>query len=50
MHDFRQMINFDELTSDDTVTLACTAAEAIRGLNHATRAPPAWTSRRPPTT
>jgi hypothetical protein len=31
------MINFDELTSDDTVTLARTAAEAIRGLNHATR-------------
>ena len=37
MHDFRQMINFDELTSDDTVTLARTAAEAIRGLNWATR-------------
>jgi hypothetical protein len=35
--DFRQMINFDELTSDDTVTLARAAAEAIRGLNHATR-------------
>ena len=37
MDDFRQMINFDELTSADTITLARTAAEAIRGLNHATR-------------
>ena len=37
MDDFRQMINFDELTSDDTITLARAAAEAIRGLNHATR-------------
>ncbi|HEY4851918.1 MAG TPA: hypothetical protein VII22_14065, partial [Streptosporangiaceae bacterium] len=37
MDDFRQMINFDELTSDDTVTLARAAAEAIRGLNWATR-------------
>jgi len=35
--DFRQMINVDELTSDDTVTLARAAAGAIRGLNHATR-------------
>jgi hypothetical protein len=35
--DFRQMINFDELTSDDTITLARAAAEAIRGLNHTTR-------------
>jgi hypothetical protein len=34
--DFRQMINFDELTSDDTIALARTAAEAIRGLNWAT--------------
>src|SRR5271166_3507237 len=34
--DFRQMINFDELTSDDTITLARAAAEAIRGLNWAT--------------
>jgi hypothetical protein len=33
--DFRQMINFDELTSDDTIALARTAAEAIRGLNWA---------------
>ena len=45
VHDFRQMINFDELTSDDAVTLARTAAEAIRGLNRATRHQPAWTSR-----
>jgi len=30
VHDFRQMVNFDELTSDDTVTLARTAAEAIQ--------------------
>ncbi len=37
MDDFRQMINVDELTSDDTVTLARVAAEAICGLNHATR-------------
>jgi hypothetical protein len=36
MDDFRQMINYDELTSDDTVALARTAAEAIRGLNWAT--------------
>ncbi len=37
MDDFRQMINYDELTSDDTVVLARTAAEAIRGLNWTTR-------------
>jgi hypothetical protein len=37
MDDFRQMINYDELTSDDTITLARTAAEAIRGLNWTTR-------------
>ena len=30
------MINFGELTSDDTIALARTAAEAIRGLNWAT--------------
>jgi hypothetical protein len=36
MDDFRQMINYDELTSDDTITLARTAAGAIRGLNWAT--------------
>jgi hypothetical protein len=35
--DFRQMINYDELTSDDTIILARTAAEAIRGLNWTTR-------------
>ena len=37
MDDFRQMINSGGLTSDGTITLARTAAEAIRGLNHATR-------------
>ena len=37
MDDFRQMINYDELTSDDTIILARTAAEAIRGLNWTTR-------------
>jgi hypothetical protein len=36
MDDFRQMINYDELTSDGTITLARIAAEAIRGLNWAT--------------
>ncbi len=36
MDDFRQMINFGELTSDGTITLARIAAEAIRGLNWAT--------------
>jgi hypothetical protein len=36
MNDFRQMISFDELTSDGTITLARIAAEAIRGLNWAT--------------
>jgi hypothetical protein len=36
MDDFRQMINFDELTSDGTITLARIAAEAIRGLNWTT--------------
>jgi hypothetical protein len=35
--DFRQVINLDQLTGEDTITLARTAAEAIRGLNHATR-------------
>jgi hypothetical protein len=35
--DFRQMISIEELTSDDTITLARTAAEAVRGLNWATR-------------
>ena len=36
MDDFRQMINSGELTSGGTITLARTAAEAIRGLNWAT--------------
>jgi hypothetical protein len=31
--DFRQLIDLDQATSDDTITLARTAAEAIRGLN-----------------
>jgi malonyl CoA-acyl carrier protein transacylase len=35
--DFRQVIDLDQTAGDDTVTLARTAAEAIRGLNHATR-------------
>jgi hypothetical protein len=34
--DFRQVIDLDQLTCDDTVTLARTAAEAIRGLNWTT--------------
>jgi len=34
--DFRQVIDLDHATSDDTVRLARTAAEAIRGLNHLT--------------
>ena len=37
MDDFRQMIDVGELTSDDTISLARAAAEAIRGLN---RPPP----------
>lgn len=37
MDDFRQVINIDQLTSADTVTLARAAAEAIRGLNWVTR-------------
>jgi hypothetical protein len=31
--DFRQVVNLDHATSDDTVCLARTAAEAVRGLN-----------------
>jgi len=31
--DFRQLTGLDQATSDDTITLARTAAEAIRGLN-----------------
>jgi len=34
--DFRQAINLSQLTSQDTLTLARTAAEAIRGLNWTT--------------
>ena len=37
MDDLRQIISTDDLTSDRAITLARTAAEAIRGLNHATR-------------
>jgi hypothetical protein len=37
MDDFRQVIDLGQLTADDTVTLARTAAEAIRGLNWATQ-------------
>jgi hypothetical protein len=37
--DFRQAVDLDQLTSDDTVALARTAAEAVRGLNHATNSP-----------
>ena len=36
MDDFRQIVSLGELTSDDTITLARAAAEAIRGLNWAT--------------
>jgi hypothetical protein len=35
--DFRQAAGLDQLAGDDTVALARTAAEAVRGLNHATR-------------
>jgi len=35
--DFRQVIDLDHATSDDTLRLARTAAEAIRGMNHLTR-------------
>jgi len=31
--DFRQLTGLDQATSDDTIALARTAAEAIRGLN-----------------
>ena len=33
MDDFRQVIDLDHASSDDTVRLARTAAEAVRGLN-----------------
>jgi hypothetical protein len=35
--DFRQAISMDQPAGGDTAALARTAAEAIRGLNHATR-------------
>jgi hypothetical protein len=35
--DFRQATGLSQLTSQDTLALARAAAEAIRGLNHATR-------------
>jgi hypothetical protein len=35
--DFRQLTGLDQATGDDTITLARTAAEAIRGLNWLTR-------------
>jgi len=35
--DFRQVIDLHQVTSDDTLRLARTAAEAIRGLNWLTR-------------
>lgn len=37
MDDFRHVINIDTFTSQDTLTLARAAAEAIRGLNWVTR-------------
>ena len=37
MDDFRQVIDLDHVTSDDTLRLARTAAEAVRGLNWLTR-------------
>ena len=37
MDDFRQVTCPDQTAGQDTVTLARAAAEAIRGLNHATR-------------
>lgn len=33
MDDFRQVVDLDHASSDDTVRLARTAAEAVRGLN-----------------
>ena len=51
MDDFRQVINYDELTSEATIALARIAAEAIRGLNWTTNSgQAAWTSRPSPTT
>ena len=42
--DFRQDAGLDEPASAAAITLARAAAEAIRGLNHATRDTPAWAS------
>ncbi len=39
MDNFRQAISTGQLTGGDAAALACAAAEAIRGLNHATRDP-----------
>lgn len=39
MDDFRQVTGLDRATSDDTITLARAAAEAIRGLNWLTGCP-----------
>lgn len=39
MDDSRQATGPDQTAGPDTVTLACTTAEAIRGLSHATRHP-----------
>ncbi len=36
MDDFRQAVDLDHASSDDTLRLARTAAEAVRGLNHLT--------------
>jgi len=33
MDDFRQVVDLDQVSSDDTVRLARTAAEAVRGLD-----------------
>jgi hypothetical protein len=38
--DFRQLTGLGQATSDDTITLARAAAEAIRGLNWLTRCQP----------
>jgi hypothetical protein len=37
MRDFRDLTSLGQLTSGDAIGLASAAAEAIRGLNHATR-------------
>ena len=50
MGDFRQDAGPDQPAGAAAITLARAAAEAIRGLNHATRDHAAWASRQPPTT